>query len=348
MPTKIIRFYPKEASDELWEKFFLNKEAIHKEGNPRDKLPSRTLEKSFMIDSAPDYDIYRWIIFNDDNSRVIGYGTLWSENETSPYYANVKEKAYASLAIAKDQRRKGLAIDLLKVMMKEANANEKLIVRAESSNDAALNFCKKYEGKFITERVLNRVYLDDVDWNLLDNWRTNSVAVKELAFTEVFDVVPEEILTEFCEIYTKIWNLAPQEDMPGKMIFTPEKRRTDEALYRDKNINWITMISRDKKGTITGLTETFYHEENPDFLEQELTGVLKEHQGKGYGKWLKAEMLFYLSDRFPKATFVQTGNNNKNVSMLSINNRMGFKVHMKLTAFEFDVIESLKKFGING
>ena len=193
---------------------------------------------------------------------------------------------------------------------------------------------------------MNRLYLDDVDWSLLDNWRTNSKAVSEMAYTEVFDVVPEKILKEFCEIYTKIWSLAPQEDMPGKMLFTSEKRRADEANYGVKNINWVTMISRDKNGTITGLTEAFYHEENPDFLEQELTGVLKEYQGKGYGKWLKAEMLFYLSNRFPKATYIQTGNNDNNAPMLSINNRMGFKVYKKITSFEFNVNETLRKLGI--
>lgn len=346
MTLKIVRFYPKEASDGLWEKYFRNSEAIYKEGNPRDKLPSRKLEKSFMKDHSSDYDIYRWIIYNEDNSRVIGYGNLWHENEKSPYYANVKDKVSAYIAVAKDQRRKGIATNLLKVMMKHANSIKKLIIRAEINSESAINFCKAYDGKLITERALNRLYLDDIDWNLLDDWRTNSKARQQSFNVEVFEAVPKKDLKEFCKVYTNIWNLAPAEDIHGEIIITPEKRRADEALYREKNCKWITIIARNKKGTIAGLTEAFYNEENPDFLEQELTGVLKEYQGKGLGKWLKAEMLFYLSHRFPKATYIQTGNNNRNAPMLSINTRMGFKVYKKQIFFEFNLKKLLAKLEI--
>ncbi|MHA1442617.1 MAG: GNAT family N-acetyltransferase [Candidatus Heimdallarchaeota archaeon] len=346
MSAIFARFYPKEASEELWDKYFENSEAIHREGDPRDKLPSRTLEKSFMIEPSSDFNVYRWIIFNEDNSQVFGYGHLWHENEKSPYYENVKDKVSAYIAIAKEQRRKGLATDLLEVMIRHAKSIGKSIIRAEISSDSAVSFCQALDGKLITERVLNRLYLVDVDLSLLDNWRNYAKAISEKSGIEVFETVPEKDLKEFCEVYTKIWNLAPAEDMHGELIITPEKRRADEALYRDKGIKWITIMSREKNRTISGLTEAFYHEDNPDFLEQELTGVLEEYQGRGLGKWLKAAMLFYLSEQFPEAKYIQTGNNNRNASMLSINNRMGFEVYKKQTFFEFDLNTLLTKLRI--
>ncbi|MGC9778551.1 MAG: GNAT family N-acetyltransferase [Candidatus Heimdallarchaeota archaeon] len=346
MNIKIDRFFPRKASDEMWDKYFTLKEAIYHEGNSKDKLPSRILEKSFMMKPSSDYNIYRLVIFNEENSQVIGYGNLWHENEKSPYYENVKDKTYAYIAIAKDHRRKGLATELLKAMTKYAKSIEKSIIRTEISRESGVSFCKKLEGELITERVLNRLYLNDVDWNLLDSWRKNAKGKKEGVSVEIFEAIPEVDLEEFCKLYTKTWNMAPAEDMICEMIFTPEKRRADEALYRDKDCIWLTIITREPNGEISGLSEVFYNEENPEFLEQELTGVIRDYQGRGLGKWLKAEMLFYLKERFPKAKYIQTGNNNENAPMLSINNRMGFKIHQKQTFFEFDLEKLLTKLGI--
>lgn len=346
MTAKIVRFYPKEASDELWEKYFAYSEAIYNEENPRDILPSRNLEKSFMKEPASDYNIYRWLIFNEDQSRVIGHGNFWHENEKSPYYDNVKENIFAFIAILKDQRRKGLATTLLKEMVQYAKSIGKSNIRVQVSNDIAVSFCKASNGHLVTERALNRIYFDDVDWDFLDEWRTNSIARKQQFKLEIFGIAPQDSLDEFCQVYTEIFNLAPAEDSHGEVIISPEKRRADETLYHSKNINWITIIARDKNDKIVGLTEIYYHEETPDFIDQDLTGVLKEYQGKGLGKWLKAEMLFYIMEHFPKATFIQTGNNNNNAPMLSINNRMGFKVYKKETFFDFDIDVLLTKLGI--
>jgi GNAT superfamily N-acetyltransferase len=85
------------------------------------------------------------------------------------------------------------------------------------------------------------------------------------------------------------------------------------------------------------MTEITYTPQQPHLIEQELTGVRQAYRGRGLGKWLKAEMLFFIRSEYPDARFVDTGNADHNAPMLSINQRMGFENLLSQTFFEFDV-----------
>ena len=70
-----------------------------------------------------------------------------------------------------------------------------------------------------------------------------------------------------------------------------------------------------------------YIPERKNMIEQLLTGVKQEHRGRGLGKWLKAVMLLRIKDEFSNVNTITTGNATSNAPMLSINNRLGFKIH---------------------
>ncbi len=68
-----------------------------------------------------------------------------------------------------------------------------------------------------------------------------------------------------------------------------------------------------------------------------LTGVKDHHRGRGLGKWLKSEMMFFIKEKYPKATVLCTGNADSNAPMLSINNRMGFKRELAFTSYKWEI-----------
>ena len=338
MSYYIERFYPNKVSEEFWKSYFDYNEKIFSEFNLGEPFPSRHQEKNFIKNPHPHYNIYRWLIFSEIEPReIIGDGLLWHQNKHTPDYENVKEKSYFRINILKEFRRRGLATEMLKILVKEAKRLDKTILRAEVRNDLAVGFCNNFQGEIVAKRATNRLYIADIDWDLMDQWRTDGKIKASDVTLQFFKNVPNEIIEEYCKLYTIVFNDAPAEDIAGEVIITPEKRRIDEKLYSENNLEWITLISRENDGTISGLTEIFHNKEYKIEIEQELTGVLEPYRGRGLGKLLKAEMLFYIKENYPETEFIQTGNNDKNKPMLSINQRMGFKRHKDETFFEFNI-----------
>ncbi len=63
----------------------------------------------------------------------------------------------------------------------------------------------------------------------------------------------------------------------------------------------------------------------------------KEFQGRGLGKWLKAEMLFSCKKKFPEIKFVATDFALVNEPMKAINRTLGFKHYKTWVDYKFDV-----------
>ena len=82
------------------------------------------------------------------------------------------------------------------------------------------------------------------------------------------------------------------------------------------------------------MTEVLYRPSKDPLIYQELTGVPKKYRSTGKGKWLKAIMLQEVRKRWPTVTSVVTGNATTNAPMLSINERLGFKVHRESIAVQ--------------
>jgi hypothetical protein len=57
----------------------------------------------------------------------------------------------------------------------------------------------------------------------------------------------------------------------------------------------------------------------------------------GLGKWLKAEMMFFVRDELPEARYINTGNADTNAAMVAINERMGFKRYQTELCFRFEL-----------
>lgn len=343
----IETFNPKEATDDLWNLYFDYYESYRLVEYPDEPLPSRDLEKEEMINHNKYYDVYRWIVFaNEKKERIIGTGLLWHENSQSPGYEEVKDFTMFFITVDSNYRRKGLGSKLLEILTLKTIELNKKIMRLQTTNVSGMEFCKKIKGVVVAERAQNRLYIDEINWKMMDSWREEG---KKKAFgvtLETFEEVPEKDLEEYCKLYTDVFNIAPAEDIPGKFICTPERRRIDEQDVKDKKYSWITIVSREQTGELSGLTEIYYHHSNPEEVEQELTGVKTGKQKRGIGKWLKAEMLFLIKDNFPDAKYISTGNNDRNAPMLSINNRMGFKRYKTELIFEIEINVLKEVFGI--
>jgi GNAT superfamily N-acetyltransferase len=75
----------------------------------------------------------------------------------------------------------------------------------------------------------------------------------------------------------------------------------------------------------------------PYRVQQELIGVRHQYRGRGLGKWLRAEMMFFIRDALPEAKYINAGTADTNAPMVSISDRMGFKRHHTELCYRFEV-----------
>jgi GNAT superfamily N-acetyltransferase len=175
---------------------------------------------------------------------------------------------------------------------------------------------------------------------MMEEWRYEGAKRNEERGTRLrsFEAVPEEMLEEFVDLYNEIVDEVPLGELEMRERVTPASRRRAEARM---GRGWYTTVSQEANGSLSGLTEVVHDLGTPYRVEQELTGVRHEHRGRGLGKWLKAEMMFFIRDELPEVQYIHTGNADTNAPMVSINERMGFKKHQTELCYRFE-LEALR------
>lgn len=343
--VRIEPFDPRAASEALWGEYFALQEALFREVNPEDPLPSRKIQRAFMEDPSPFWQVHRLVALAAEDQRVIASAALAFETERSPSFEINKHLCHGEIGVHPDLRRQGIGTALLKALVAQAKRQGKTVLEGGADHPSGKQFSQKWGGTLAIEGAENRLKLAEVDWEMLEAWWREGPERAPGVRLEMFQDVPEADIAEYTELYTETNNQQPLGELEGRARITPESRRIAERR-REKGYTWITLISREPDGAISGLTEVLYSPEEPYKVHQDLTGVKEEYRGRGLGKWLKAEMAFYIREHYPEARFIATGNATTNAPMLSINRRMGFKEHLSGAAFNFQVEELAERLGI--
>ncbi len=345
MDYQIIEFEPKEAPEDFWDGYFQFTEANFKYHNPNDPLPSREATIQRQKADIPDFHVKRWLVITPEG-KIIAWAGFGAVKESSSDYEENKHLASINIIVLHDYQRKGIGTELLKVLFKETQSLGRTVIETGSNNDFGKAFLKHFGAQLTIEGSENRLNLEEVDWELMQSWVDEGPKRAKDVTLESFSVCPEEFLEEYAEMYTEALNMQPLGESEHRANIDGKARRQTEK--RTKEIGQInyTLISREKNGRISGMTEIYYDPRDAHVIHQELTGVRPEFRGKGLGKWLKAKMILYIRETYPEAQRVLTGNAETNAPMLSINERMGFKKHKGGEGYKFQVEELAKKLEI--
>ncbi|MBY8999657.1 MAG: GNAT family N-acetyltransferase [Candidatus Heimdallarchaeota archaeon] len=323
----IIPFEARKLNESQLQELYDLQCSVQEEIFPEDSHLSFKLWKELLINTNSHYTIFRWLAVIDRKERIIGCGRLSYPNEDSPMFENMKNIADFDIIVESDERRKGIGKSLLAEITAKADSLERHSLQNVTIHKHGKAFCDYFGCTVASERSVNRLYLADVNWKRMREWVELGKIKAPNTKVETFEAVPKDCLEEFVAVYTQTENQAPDYETgyyQGLKV-TPESRRHNESMFKEKGYVWTTKISREENGSISGLTEIFYNPEIPNMVEQELTGVLPEYRERGLGKWLKAAMAFYVKSTYPSIEFIQTGNANNNETMNAINKRMGFK-----------------------
>ncbi len=341
---RIVEFDTHKASDELYNLFFELTEKLGEEKRPGETPPPRTLLRRMMTTKIPEVKQYWWLILKKEveNEKAIGIARIGFSTKKDPAYQENKHNADIRLDVDKDHRKKGIGSKALKVLIEKAKEDKHVDTLLVDVNlDSGHQFCKKLGGEVALEAAENRLHMEAVNWEMIEKWKSegDKIAEKEGVTIHSFTDCPEEILKEYVNIYTETINQQPLGEIELEMRVTHESRRMQEEQIKQQGLKWYSKITKEKDGTISGLTEFLQIPEMPERIMQLLTGVKQEYRGRGLGKWLKADMLLFIRDNFPDTKYIQTDNAISNAPMISINDRMGYKLNIAQTMYKFDLEE---------
>ena len=257
MEYEIRVFEPKSASNILWDNFLNFGEEIYREEFPGDPVPSKEeKKKSFLLPDPRSTNIY-WTARLKDQEEVIGSANLMIYEKNNPAYEPNKHMAFLHVAVSKTYRRQGIATAILTEALTRLKHENKSIVQGGSHQESGRSFCASLNGKKSITEEESRLNVENIDWDMLNEWRKSCKKRTNGATIEQYERIPEENIAEFCQLYTDTLNLIPKGELEWEAKETPEIRRATEERYGKLKTIRTTFISREKDGTLSGLTETF-------------------------------------------------------------------------------------------
>lgn len=347
--TKIVvkTFVPAKVSQEVWNQYHELNEELSLELYPDDPLPKHEVVVGELCYEDPDFNETKWLIYKDESEKeLIAFCAFEYYKDTFPKYEEHKENSYFEIKIRNEFRRKGLGTKLLKEIISHLENAGCKYSTTKTKYPSGFSFSEKLGGKIINKMTENRLDFKNVDWNQVETWIREGEKRNPEVKLESFFGVSEINIEEYAEILTELMSEVPtleEDEERDKEIITPNRFREYVQFLARKKYKLFTLRTIESDGKVSGLTEIRFSDiNNPEIIEQALTGVRSIHRGRGLGKWLKAAMLVYIRESFPKAKHFITGNANHNAPMLSINNRLGFKPYRQRRSYKF-VINNLKK-----
>lgn len=341
----LTEFRPEGADRSVWAAYHAFRADRHAEVDPQDPLPpDEHVEKALRF-VDPHQQILRHLSLNDD--EVAGSLSLWQVLPASPEYEEHRRFMRADAQLRSRSRGQGIGLDFARQVLATAKKWEKEVITASTYEETGHRFLARMGAQARYREAQSRLYLKEVDWDLMQRWLDEGLARNPGISLELFPVdVPDELLDAYLPVLTEINNDMPDEEMEtGEDIYDRETWEILRDWLANREATHPTVVTLEPDGEISSLTDVMYEKAMPHAVHQWATGVRKHHRGRGLGKLVKAKMLLYLREECPEALYVQTENARSNEAMLHINIAMGFRFHREHVAYQITTAELAESVG---
>lgn len=347
MDVEIHPFDPRSASREEWDRFHAFRRLRHREVNPDDPDWEDASVEGWMTRSDPQEEEVRYLAFDSARQEVLGDLTFTVVRPGAPSFEEKKREAHVEVSVLEPHRRKGLGARLLQRALDLAREHGRTLLVGNTQEEDGVACLRHLGAHFARTSRESRLRLDEVDWDMVEAWAAagprRSPDTDLLWFGNRLD---DPYLEPYADLFTEVWNDAPRDELAtGDLTFTAETIRAWEARFDATGGTALLAVTREPDGELSGLTEMGYWPERTWIIQQFLTGVRRRHRGRGLGKWLKAAMLLRVRDELPQVKVVTTSNATTNAAMLSINERLGFRLHREWESVQMERAGLEKRLG---
>jgi mycothiol synthase len=318
------------------------------EESPGDPIFDDEKEELMLQSIYDEFEVFtHYVTPRNKPNEMIAILRMRYVSEGAPSYPGNEKIMRNLLYVLKDYRNQCIGLELLKLATKYSEEHGKSLMMTGTSQEDGRRALKKLGAKEALTMKESRANLNDIEWKMVEAWEKEGPKRSPDCKLEFFTKIPDEILEDYCKVYTEVANQAPLEELDlGDMVYTPEFWRKQEQKAEDTGIIWLTAIVRDKNGVIAGLTDVYFDPSHTPFIYTGFTGVQENFRGSGKGKWLKGAMFLRIREQYPDIKIVTTSNATTNAPMLAINERLGFKIHKEHYSCQVEtekVVDYVKK-----
>ena len=336
---RVVELDIPKITEEQWGDLLTARAAFIAEYRPEEPVPSNKDQRQFLsqIPELRDHVIF-WLLYDDDN-KCVGFCSMHHPKPDNPDYEANKDSIYVEPVVLAPYRRLGIGTQLLPLIIEYAQKVGASWLQWDTKFESGFRFSEKIGAIEAGRQRTNRLSIDQVNWDQMQEWVTEGELRNPATELLRIDLLASPSLLEpICDLITEINRNQPRDDLEGmSYTITPEEFVKQAKRLEESKTERVIFATREPNNTLSGVTDMFYSEANPTHVYISLTGVRREFQNHGLGKWLKAAMLLDMHERHPEVTFVDTNNFNNNSPMLSINARVGFKLFEQYVFYKMRV-----------
>lgn len=282
-------------------------------------FPIEFFQNYWLLQKLPEEEEIQ-ILALDENNELIGFGyTGWNIK-----YDNL-DKGFFQVYVKPERRRQGYGSEIVRHIIKLIP--DQIISLSISALEGSVGekFLKHFKPKWSFQEYINGVQLKEFNVEEISKIaKEERERIEKLGY-EFIEVEDRNYLEkfnqeEYVRMIEEIWNDMPREELSFEDdILTPERYNNliDIILKRGNKIFGYIVVEKET-GHPVGLTKVFINKYQPECAEQDDTGVIRKHRGKGLGLALKYQIL----EKMLKETNVKlwfTGNAQSNEHMIRIN-----------------------------
>lgn len=345
MDIEIRPFDVIEASSDDWSRLDEFMGEWYEVFYPDEEYQPGAMKKQIQIErSFVNITMYEAVDLQRDEKMAAFFWMMYFRKDSPSYEENKHMCEIRGPNVRQTYLRRGLATRMLPYIRDEMEKYGTHMLTGPAMNEAGRSLVQKIGGKEAQIMQDNRLNLSEVDWGMIHGWVDDGPRRSPRTQIEFYHSVPDDILEQYCDVYTEVFNQAPRDELKtGDTIFTPESWKETMERLSEAQAKYLTAVTLESDGSVSGLTDVIWLPERPAVLMQRLTGVRMKYRGRGLGKWLKGALLLRVKDEFPDVTSVSTANATSNDPMLDINRRMGFKLYREIYLYQLE-LEQLKKY----
>jgi len=339
-----------DLTEEQWielTKFHNEAMEIYQQGVPKKSVEAVKVQ---YVGTDPQTETLRIFAMNKDKSEIYSGGGLYWSTEKDPNYEINKHIGHIRGTVRQQYQRNKLASKTLLLMAKEAKKVGLTTFESSVFLESAKRFWENLDARVVDRDFTSELRADEIDYEMIEQWRKEGAERAKGVKLEFYSQIPEILLKEFLELHAEVHGIEATLEGKGRETRYAMSEETYHHRMEENErtgLEIITILARESDGAISGFTEVYFvRKHEPGRVGQGMTGVGRKYQGRGIGKWLKAEMLAHLKVIYPDMKVIITGNATVNAPMLSINRRLGFKTIHDGVVYRIDVdelIENLEK-----